>query len=180
MPTRTLPRRPSLHQLKTQANELHRAHRDRDLSAAGRIAAHHPERKGWPPDAVLDQPLALADAQLVVAREYGFRNWAELKERIERARQIERIKPHPGFDAALAALDDGAQRRPRRIVALLSCRRLDRGHGGEGDVVAPGAGDDLHRNRQAGAGTLALARNPLDLSASGAGVHRERSQAVPR
>ena len=30
MPTRTLPPRPSLHQLKIQANELHRAHRDRD------------------------------------------------------------------------------------------------------------------------------------------------------
>src|SRR4029077_9811356 len=70
VPARTLPPRPSLHQLKIQANELHRAHRDRDRSAAGRIAAHHPEMKGSPLEAVLDKPLALADAQLVVAREY--------------------------------------------------------------------------------------------------------------
>ena len=103
MPTRILPPRPSLHQLKIQATELQRAHRDRDPSAAARIAAHHPEMKGWPPRAVLDKPLALADAQLVIAREYGFGNWSDLKRRVEQARQIERIKPHPGFDAALAA-----------------------------------------------------------------------------
>ena len=117
MPTRTLPPRPSLHQLKIQANELHRAHRDRDPSAAGRISAHHPERKGWLPQAVLDKPLALADAQLVVAREYGFRNWGELKHRLEHAQQIERIESHPGFDAALAALDDGDVDRLSALLA---------------------------------------------------------------
>lgn len=117
MPTRTLPPRPSLHQLKIQANELHRAHRDRDPSAAGRISAHHPERKGWPPQAVLDKPLALADAQLVVAREYGLRNWGDLRRRIEQAQQIERIESHPGFDAALAALDDGDVDRLSALLA---------------------------------------------------------------
>ncbi len=117
MPTRTLPPRPSLRQLKIQANELHRAHLDRDVSAAGRIAAHHPEMKGWQPQAVLHKPLALADAQLVIAREYGFRNWAELKHRVEQARLIERFKPHPGFDAVLAALDDGDVDRLRALLA---------------------------------------------------------------
>jgi hypothetical protein len=96
---------------------LHRAHRDRDPSAAGRIAAHHPEMKGSLPEAVLDKPLALADTQLVVAREYGFRNWAELKHRIEQAGQIQRIEPHPGFDAALAALNDGDVDRLRAPLA---------------------------------------------------------------
>ncbi len=28
-------------------------------------------------------PFLLSDAQLVIAREYGFSNWAELKERID-------------------------------------------------------------------------------------------------
>lgn len=117
MPTRTLPPRPSLRQVKIQANELHRAHRDRDPSAAGRIAAHHPAMKGSPLEAVPDKPLALADAQLVVAREYGFRNWGELKHRIEQAEEIQRIRPHPGFDAALAALDDGDVDRLRALLA---------------------------------------------------------------
>jgi len=117
VPTRILPPRPSLQQLKIQATELQRAHRDRDASAVGRIAAHHPEMKGWPPRTVLDKPLALADAQLVIAREYGFRNWSDLRRRIEQARQIERIKPHPGFDAALAALNDGDVDRLRALLA---------------------------------------------------------------
>ena len=117
MSTRTLPHHPSLHQLKIQANELRRAHRERDVAAAGRIAAHHPEMRGWPARAVLDKPLALADAQLVIAREYGVRHWSELKRRVEQARQIERIKPHPGFDAALAALNDGDVDRLRTLLA---------------------------------------------------------------
>jgi ankyrin repeat protein len=87
------------------------------VSAAGRIAAHHPEVKGWTIRAVLDKPLALSDAQLVIAREYGFGNWTELKRRVEHARQIERIKPHPGFDAALAALNDGDVDRLRALLA---------------------------------------------------------------
>jgi hypothetical protein len=115
--TRTVPPRPSLDQLKIQANELQRAHRDRDPSAAARIAAHHPEMKGQPPAEVLDKRLALADAQLVIAREYGFRNWAELKRRVELARRIEHIEPHPGFASALAALDVGDVDRLRSLIA---------------------------------------------------------------
>lgn len=83
MSTRSLPPRPNLDQLKIQANELHRAHRERDLSAAARIAAHHPEMKGLSPEAVLDKPLPLAGAQLVIAREYGFDNWPQLKHHVE-------------------------------------------------------------------------------------------------
>ncbi len=73
--------------------------------------------KGWPPQAVLDKPLALADAQLVIAREYGFRNWGELKQRVEKAREIESLNRHPGFDAALAALDAGDVAGLRALLA---------------------------------------------------------------
>ena len=117
MPTRTLPPRPSLDQLKLQSNELRRLHRDRDPSAAARIAAHHPKRKGQPAEEVFDKRLALADAQLVIAREYGFRNWADVKRRVELAQQIDQIEPHPGFAAALAALDAGDVDRLRRLIA---------------------------------------------------------------
>jgi hypothetical protein len=72
---------------------------------------------------VLDKPLALADAQLVVAREYGFRNWGDLKHRIEQAQQIERIESHPGFDAALDALDDGDVDRLRALACSGSVGR---------------------------------------------------------
>ena len=76
MPTRSLPPRPSLAQLKIQANELRQEHRDGRPSAAARIAAHHPRFKsGQPPEAVLASTLTLTDAQLVIAREYGFDSW---------------------------------------------------------------------------------------------------------
>ena len=107
MPTRTLPPRPSLAQLKLQAKELLRDHREGKVSAAARIAANHPRHRSRAPRAVLDRPLLLADAQLVLAREYGFENWAQLKDRVERGQRIARLKPHPRFDGALAALRKG-------------------------------------------------------------------------
>jgi hypothetical protein len=115
--TRALPPRPDLAQLKIQAHELHQAHGEGQRSAAARIAAHHPRCKGQPLPAVLDRPLALADAQLVIAREYGFENWAQLKQRVELGSRIDEIEPHPRFDAALAALDAGDLERLRSLIA---------------------------------------------------------------
>jgi hypothetical protein len=42
MPSRSLPSRPILVQLKRQANELRRTHREGKRAAAARIVAHHP------------------------------------------------------------------------------------------------------------------------------------------
>lgn len=117
MSTRSLPARPHLDQLKLQAAELHRAHRDGHPSAAARIAARHPRMKRLAPDAILDAEFALADAQLVVAREYGFDNWAQLKRRVEVSRSIDRVVAHPGFGAALAALDAGDLDGLRALLA---------------------------------------------------------------
>ena len=117
MPTRSLPPRPSLAQLKLQANELHQEHRDGRPSAAARIAAHHPRFKGQRPEAVLETSLPLADAQLVVAREYGFDSWAKLKERVELADAVAPFRPHPRFDEAVAAMDAGDLERLRGLLA---------------------------------------------------------------
>lgn len=116
MPTRSLPSRPSLAQLKIQASELRRLHRDGKRSAAARILAHHPRMKGQPPQAVLDRPLALADAQLVLAREYGFDTWAALKLRVEVGSRVAKFKPHPRFDEAVAAMDAGDLQRLRNLI----------------------------------------------------------------
>jgi hypothetical protein len=107
MPTRILPPRPNLAQLKLQAKELLREYRDGKASAAARIAAHDPKHKGR---------LILADAQRVLAREYGFENWAQLKERIERGRKIATIKPHRHFNEALTALRSGDTNRLREVL----------------------------------------------------------------
>ena len=117
MPTRSLPSRPNLAQLRTQAHELRRAHGDGKRSAAARIAAHHPRMKGQPPRAVLGKRLALADAQLVIAREYGFESWARLKHHVDTASRVAKFTPHPRFDEAVAAMDAGDLGRLQRLIA---------------------------------------------------------------
>ncbi|HSC28044.1 MAG TPA: ankyrin repeat domain-containing protein [Vicinamibacterales bacterium] len=116
MSTRTLPPRPNLDQLKNQARELLQAHRDGHPSAAARVLAHHPKMRGLSLQEVFDRRLALADAQLAIAREYGFENWAALKHRVDLSAGIERIAPHPRFGEALAAFDAGDPDRLRRLL----------------------------------------------------------------
>lgn len=72
---RTLPARPDLGQQKKLAKELLRAFRAGDREAVARMRAALPDKT----------ELSLADAQFVLAREYGFRSWRELVERIEQA-----------------------------------------------------------------------------------------------
>jgi ankyrin repeat protein len=73
--TASLPAAPSLEQLRKQAKDLLRARRAGDEAAAARVAAHHPRP---------DEPLRLAGAQLVVAREYGFPSWPRLRAYVQR------------------------------------------------------------------------------------------------
>lgn len=68
-----LPARPSLEQLKTQAKELLRQY-SLDLGPA---VERFRDTK---------QPVTLADAQFVLAREYGFESWAKLKHHVEALR----------------------------------------------------------------------------------------------
>jgi hypothetical protein len=50
--------------------------------ALDRIGRRHPKFRGADHAAIATGKFLLNDAQLVVAREYGFSNWTELKERI--------------------------------------------------------------------------------------------------
>jgi ankyrin repeat protein len=70
---RSLPSRADLAQQKKQAKELLQSFQSGDAEARARIRAVLPDK----------QKIALADAQLVLAREYGFSNWAALKNHIE-------------------------------------------------------------------------------------------------
>ena len=107
MPSKSLPERPSLVQLKLQAKELQQLHKDRRQSAAARIVANHPRFKARTIQDVLDAPFKIADAQLVIAREYGFESWARLKRHAETESRLSEFTPHPQFDAAVAAIDAG-------------------------------------------------------------------------
>ena len=134
MSTRSLPPRPSLAQLRLQAKELHRLQREKSLSAAARIVAHHPRFARHDPQDALAETLALADAQLVLAREYGFESWAALKHRVETGDRLTKFTPHPRFGEALAALVAGDLDRLRAMINaspdLVRARtNLDPSHG---------------------------------------------------
>jgi ankyrin repeat protein len=74
MTSQTLPDRPNLEHLKKQAKSLLNAVRAKEPEALQRFQI-------LPRPAATD--LALHDAQSVIAREYGFKSWNELREHVE-------------------------------------------------------------------------------------------------
>jgi hypothetical protein len=84
MPTvsRRLPARPHLDVPKRQARELLEQCRNGERDALHRILRRHPKFENLREDRVPASTIKLSDAQLVIAREYGFSSWAALKRRI--------------------------------------------------------------------------------------------------
>lgn len=114
-PAPRLPARPSLEQLRKQAKMLLRLHRDGDAAARARFAAILPRF-------ATDDPTphaVLADAQFVLAREYGFQNWSAL------ARHVGALRP---ADQVVS------NSPPIRPIELASSRSVQLPTGG----VAPG------------------------------------------
>lgn len=79
---RSLPAQPSLIQLKHQAKDLLKEYRGSEPEAMARYRAQHPGASG--PEAA-----TLSDAQLVIAREYGFASWPKLKQHVELQTEVE-------------------------------------------------------------------------------------------
>ena len=80
--TQSLPEKANLDLLKKQAKTLLKALKAKDPDAVARfLKAHLRLKRGNAPD-VLNTPLALNDAQWVVARENGFKDWTALKHEV--------------------------------------------------------------------------------------------------
>lgn len=139
LPARHLPERPDLDQLKRQAKELLAALAARESSALAEVRQYYP---GTAPDT-----FALHDAQLVLARAYGFDSWPKLKARVDgvtigrlhdaveqgdvdTVRNLLRRRPElvnrdrPGYPERLA-LHIAVQRRDAAMVRLLMERGAD-------------------------------------------------------
>jgi ankyrin repeat protein len=82
---RQLPSRPNLDQLKHQARDLLDAHRTGDEEALRRIRESHPRLARLADADVRSARFTLSSAQLVIAREYGFASWPQLKDHVEKA-----------------------------------------------------------------------------------------------
>ena len=100
-PTRTLPSKPSLAQLRKQSKDLLKSYR-----AGADAAVAEVERFERGPAPAL---FALADAQRVLARAYGFSSWSALKDHVEGVT----------FAAFLAAVDADDATTVRRLAGRI-------------------------------------------------------------
>ena len=111
-PASPLPARPSLAQLRKRAKELLRDYRDNSSAAVARFRAHGARSSV--------EAAKLADAQLVIAREYGFSSWAKLKRHVESLeRPADFDEPVWGRDTwpFLAAVYSGDETTVRQMLA---------------------------------------------------------------
>ena len=111
MTTRQLPPRPSLDQLRRQAKDLLQAVRRHDAAARARFRAL-PAFADAPDDELAGAPLALHDAQSVIAREHGFASWNALRDRVEELA----LELGTATDAFLAAATDERGDRTSRTA----------------------------------------------------------------
>ena len=83
-----LPSNPSLEHLKSQAKQLLKAHKSGSLDALQRIRAFLPKLSDATDTEIRNAAFGLQDAQLVIAREYGFASWTRLKEEVLHQEQV--------------------------------------------------------------------------------------------
>ncbi len=95
LPTRQLPARPDLNQLKRQAKELLAAYRRGETAALAEVDDLYRDA-----DAAT---FALHDAQLVLARAYGFKSWPRLKAWVDGATDQELVEATRRGDLAAVA-----------------------------------------------------------------------------
>lgn len=92
MSEKKLPATPNLEQYKKQAKDLVRDRRDGIAGALGLIRRHHPRFHKQPDtQEIRNGRFTLTDAQLVIAREYGFESWPKFAKYIETIRLIQSV-----------------------------------------------------------------------------------------
>jgi len=112
--SRGLPEQPHLDIPKREARELHDQWRSGSRDAFERIRRRHPKFRSSSDADLASTTFRLSDAQLVIAREYGFAHWTALKQRVE-ANSLARA-----LDDAIRANDcDAAVRLVRLQPQLL-------------------------------------------------------------
>lgn len=108
----TLPDNPSLDHLRTQARTLQREVAAAAPDAVDAVRRHHPRAEL----ALTKDRFALHDAQLVVARRYGFSGWSALAQYLRAAAALS-VDP--------ARFDERAMSGPDRFCALAVLRYTD-------------------------------------------------------
>lgn len=119
MPTKRLPPAAHLDHLKHQAKDLLRDFRAGTPAAHQRLREFHPKLHGLPDSELAQKSLSLSDAQLAIAREYGYASWPRLKTVVAERTGVtpelihnDRIEDGP-FKRAVDFLDEGDVARLR-------------------------------------------------------------------
>jgi hypothetical protein len=108
-PARSLPAAPNLEHLRKQAKDLQRDHRDGRAGALRRLRTHVPRLSGATIAEIRDTDLALTEAQLAIAREYGFPSWPKLVESV--GPQLDSVRSFK------RAIEHGDTENMRRLLA---------------------------------------------------------------
>ena len=117
MPVRALPPNPSLEHLKYQAKDLLKGLAAHDPAVAQRVREFQPKWTKAADPEIFAAAFSLANAQLAIAREYGFASWARLKRRVE--------KPKPSDDVSLPHHERIEDSIFRRGVELIDAGDVD-------------------------------------------------------
>lgn len=121
MQQKQFPPNPSLEHLKSQAKQLLKAHQEGALDACQRIRAFFPKLSDATDVEIQNAAFGLQDAQLVIAREYGFASWTRLKAEVLR-HQEQGSEETPTKDVLFQILrtDNIEHAEVQRVEALLT------------------------------------------------------------
>jgi ankyrin repeat protein len=112
--SKPLPARANFEQLRKQAKALLKGHHSASAESLARIRENHPRYGNSSDPEIAVAHFTLVDAQLTIAREYGFETWAKLKA------EIALRTPDSSMAENVAALRDAAGRGDvARLNALL-------------------------------------------------------------
>src|SRR6478672_680450 len=117
MDSKPLPARPSLEQYKKQAKDLLKAYRSADVETIRRVKKNHPRFEKLAEPGFEISNFALADAQLVIAREHGFESWPNFTKRIEVINSEAAARANPVAAFIEAAIWHGTLEAAEAILA---------------------------------------------------------------
>jgi hypothetical protein len=103
VPPQSLPDHANLEQLKKRAKSFHRLVLTGDSAAVDLVKEFHPRLGPAAPGSLESAAFTLSDAQLVIARQFGFPSWPKLKARVERAGIAEGASPRGAAMRVVAA-----------------------------------------------------------------------------
>lgn len=124
MQYKQLPPNPSLEHLKSQAKQLLKAHKEGTLDARQRIRAFFPKLSDATDTEIQQATFGLQDAQLVIAREYGFASWTRLKEEVRHQEHVAAGTPAKDLLFQILRAPDLTQADIQRVDELLTADPL--------------------------------------------------------